>query len=328
MASRNTGPESTSYAWDTSSDLPQLAVDTNSKGQGRSLVKSTSSYTYGSGPIGIVQGKDSLTFHTDSLGSVVKLSDTKGKLVQSYRYTPYGENYGPGSSGEAQGDELNPIRFTGQYLDSESDLYNMRAREYEPETGTFLQVDPLEVGAGDAYSGSYVYVEDRPTVMTDPSGERGAMVMAAARHSTCSVTSSAKPGPNGCGPGGWIGKLVPDNIPGFVKFHNSCDWHDTCYGNWSKHKRGYCDGHFYNLMKDSCFGVYDCPICDSLGSCGIALPGCDARYKTCQYFAKIYYKAVRTRLGRKVFDKNQFAACPWKRSNPSKCWKNIHKRDS
>ncbi|MGA9761130.1 MAG: RHS repeat-associated core domain-containing protein, partial [Gaiellaceae bacterium] len=111
-------------------------------------------------------------------------SDARGKLVQSYRYSPYGESYGPGDSGEAQGDELNPIRFTGQYLDSESDLYNMRAREYAPETGAFLQVDPLEADSGGSAVGVYVYVDGRPTVMTDPSGERGAMVSSVATTST------------------------------------------------------------------------------------------------------------------------------------------------
>jgi len=47
----------------------------------------------------------------------------------------------------------------------------MRAREYDPNTGRFLEIDPLEAAAGDASVGVYVYVDDRPTVETDPSGE-------------------------------------------------------------------------------------------------------------------------------------------------------------
>jgi hypothetical protein len=36
----------------------------------------------------------------------------------------------------------------------------------------FTQTDPMPYGAGSAYEGSYVYAGSRPTVMTDPGGER------------------------------------------------------------------------------------------------------------------------------------------------------------
>jgi RHS repeat-associated protein len=168
MASRSTPSESTSYSWDTSSDLSELALETSSKGK----KNDTRAYTYGAGPIGIATSQGSYSYHTDSLGSVVELSDSSARSLESYRYAAFGDAYAPGNSDQSNGNFANPIRFTGQYLDTVSDLYNMRAREYEPETGRFLQVDPIEAGAGDSYTGSYVYVEDRPTVMTDPSGER------------------------------------------------------------------------------------------------------------------------------------------------------------
>src|SRR5450830_369489 len=170
MASRSTRSKTTSYSWDTSSDLGQLALETDSRGAGRFQVKDTRAYTYGAGPLGISTQRESFTFHTDSLRSVVELSDGHGKLIESYRYSPYGEDYGPGYSGEAEDYELNPTRYTGQYLDSEADLYNMRAREYEPGTGRFLQVDPLECNSGGSCGSTYMYADDQPTVKTDPSG--------------------------------------------------------------------------------------------------------------------------------------------------------------
>jgi hypothetical protein len=36
----------------------------------------------------------------------------------------------------------------------------------------FTQTDPMPMGAGSAFEGSYVYGGSRPSVMTDPSGER------------------------------------------------------------------------------------------------------------------------------------------------------------
>ncbi len=111
-----------------------------------------------------------MTFHTDAIGSVVVLSDGKGKVVASYRYSPYGTSYGSRGSGEDR--VSSPIRFSGQYLDTESGFYYMRAREYDPSTGRFLETDPLACDAG--CTSSYVYADDQPTVKVDPSGE-GAM---------------------------------------------------------------------------------------------------------------------------------------------------------
>jgi hypothetical protein len=85
----------------------------------------------------------------------------------------------------------------------------MRAREYEPGTGRFLQVDPLEADSGDPAVGAYVYVGDQPTVMIDASGECGTMVSAASRSRMsgeyfCSTGggSSLQPNGDGCVRGG------------------------------------------------------------------------------------------------------------------------------
>ena len=166
MSTRSTPSEFTAYVWDTSSDLGQLALETSSKGK----QKGTQAYTYGAGPIGIVSSSGSYSFHTDSLGSVVELSDSSAHSLESYRYSAFGDAYAPGNSDQAASNLSNLIRFAGQYLDLVSDLYNMRAREYDPETGRFLQVDPLEAGVGEAYLGVYTYADNQPTVKTDPSG--------------------------------------------------------------------------------------------------------------------------------------------------------------
>lgn len=86
MATRSDGHETTAYSWDTLEELPELAVETTSKkGPWHFDLKDSRSYTYGEGPIGIEAGRDSVTFHTDSLGSVVQLSDERGRLLRSYR---------------------------------------------------------------------------------------------------------------------------------------------------------------------------------------------------------------------------------------------------
>jgi RHS repeat-associated protein len=316
MNTRSTHSETTSYSWDTSSELPELALETTSKGQGRHVDTDTTAYTYGAGPIGTEAQRGSYTFHTDALGSVIALSDSRGKLVESYRYTPYGESYGPGQSGEAESDSLNSMRFAGQYLDSESDLYNMRARKYEPETGRFLQVDPLEADTGSPAVGVYVYVNDQPTVMTDPSGEKAMMSAntscGSAKGScrSCYTTSIGGPkgtrGPqgdtklygNGCGPNGWIGAAVPERVRGLYNFDEPCANHDYCYGgrtSWGN-TMSYCNNKFGSEMRDSCDHKFKHWL--------------DPRRQLCKVAALLYKQAVDN-LGYLSYYNSQMKLCPY-----------------
>ncbi|MBU1168117.1 MAG: RHS repeat-associated core domain-containing protein [Proteobacteria bacterium] len=43
----------------------------------------------------------------------------------------------------------NPIRFQGQYFDSELDLSYNRHRYFDARTGSFVSQDPLGLAAGD-----------------------------------------------------------------------------------------------------------------------------------------------------------------------------------
>lgn len=57
-------------------------------------------------------------------------------------------------------------KFTGQYVDGESGLYNLRARYYDPSTAQFLTLDPLVSKTLMPYE----YVADNPLNGADPSG--------------------------------------------------------------------------------------------------------------------------------------------------------------
>jgi RHS repeat-associated protein len=96
--------------------------------------------------------------HTDHQGSVRAVTDLTGGVVNSYAYDAYG-------NAEAAVESLpQRFRYTGREWDGVTRLYHYRARAYDPETGRFLQEDPLWFNAGDLnvyrYVGMLAVIED------------------------------------------------------------------------------------------------------------------------------------------------------------------------
>jgi len=140
----------TTETWDTSTSIPTLLTD------------GTTAYIYGPDglPIEQVSASGTLYYHHDQLGSTRALTNSSGAVVASYTYDPYGNL-------KAQtGTVDTPLRWNGQYQDSESGLYYLRARYYDPATGQFLSRDPLVAVTGSAYG----YAADNPLNVVDHLG--------------------------------------------------------------------------------------------------------------------------------------------------------------
>ena len=65
------------------------------------------------------------------------LTNSSGTVVNTYSYDPYGIIL---SLTEAV---VQPYKFAGVYYYSQTGLYKMGARYYDPTTGRFTQVDPI-----------------------------------------------------------------------------------------------------------------------------------------------------------------------------------------
>jgi len=157
-----TAAKTTRYVWDRNFGLAQLAIERN--GSDTTL----RSYAYALDLLSQTAGTSTFYYHHDGLGSVSDVTAAAGKPLAWYEYQPFGALRRSGADTKAP---TNLFRFTGEYLDTFSGLYHLRARQYDPGIGRFLSHDPVAPTLEDPYVASYVYVRNSPENAVDPSGE-------------------------------------------------------------------------------------------------------------------------------------------------------------
>jgi RHS repeat-associated protein len=147
----------TRYLWDGDN----LAAEMNGDA---SLVRYYSYYPGIDRPHAVTRASDGKTFYyaTELPGSVIGLVNSSNQLVNSYEYDPFGVAVAT-SEQVAQ-----PFRFAGRELDSETGLYYMRARYYDPQLGRFLSEDPIGLHGG---MNPFVFAANDPVDFLDPHGE-------------------------------------------------------------------------------------------------------------------------------------------------------------
>ena len=70
---------------------------------------------------------------------------------------------------------LNPFRYRGYFYDTETGLYYLNSRYYDPEIGRFISADSIEYADPETINGInlYAYCGNNPVMNIDPSGEIG-----------------------------------------------------------------------------------------------------------------------------------------------------------
>ncbi len=100
-------------------------------------------------------------FHNNHLGTPSALSNQQGQIDWQAQLDPFG-HVTPNIEKTAQS-----LRLPGQYFDTETGWHYNFNRYYDPESGRYLQADPIGLSGG---NNLYAYAQNNPLYWVDPDG--------------------------------------------------------------------------------------------------------------------------------------------------------------
>ncbi|MCI0539927.1 MAG: hypothetical protein L0Z50_32370, partial [Verrucomicrobiales bacterium] len=122
---------------------------------------------------GATSAEQVLYIHPDHLGSPETITDAASRVVEKFRFDPFGQRIddsGAVIEADSPGSTLRH-GFTSHEEDAEVGLINMRGRIYDPATGRFLTPDPfVQFPLLRQSLNRYSYVLNNPLTFIDPSG--------------------------------------------------------------------------------------------------------------------------------------------------------------
>ena len=97
-------------------------------------------------------------YRKDAQANIVELLDTNGDPVVKYKYDARGNCKVLNASGVEITDDthigvLNPFRYRSYYYDTETNLYFLKTRYYDPEIGRFMTIDDISYLEPDRING-------------------------------------------------------------------------------------------------------------------------------------------------------------------------------
>lgn len=116
----------------------------------------------------------------NAFGDIIALCQDDGQsrsVVARYVYDAWGNHrvYGPNGIVDTSASfigNINPFRYRGYYFDSDTNLYYLISRYYDPEIGQFISPDNFEYIGFESISGInlYAYCSNNPVNSFDPNG--------------------------------------------------------------------------------------------------------------------------------------------------------------
>lgn len=182
------------YAWQHGRELERMSDGTtawtftyDANGMRTSRTDGTTTYKYvynGGSLVQMTVGSNTLYFTSDTVtyngvtyyyvknlqGDVTAIVDGSGATVATYVYDAWGNLISDEPAENTVG-HLNPIRYRGYVFDSETTLYYLQSRYYDPELGRFINADSYaSTGQGIFGNNMFAYCNNNPVMRVDFDG--------------------------------------------------------------------------------------------------------------------------------------------------------------
>ena len=150
-----------SYVY-TGSSLTQMTVDEDTL---------FFNYDVAGTPLTVTWNGTTYYYTTNLQGDIVAILDSTGTAVVSYTYDAWGNHLSISGTMAATLGQLNPLRYRGYVYDTETELYYLQSRYYNPEIGRFLNADGY-TSTGQGFSGNnmFAYCGNNPVANSDHTG--------------------------------------------------------------------------------------------------------------------------------------------------------------
>ena len=148
--------------------------------------------------VGMADGKNNFYYYIYNVqGDVIALADAStGKLAVTYTYDAWGKLVKLEDSTANSVGTQNPFRYRGYYYDTETSLYYLQSRYYDPEVGRFINADAFTSTdiSGALSTNMFAYCENNPVAREDPSGELSDIIIGGLIGMASNMISSAVAG--------------------------------------------------------------------------------------------------------------------------------------
>jgi len=203
---------------------------------------------------------DTFYFEKNLQGDIIAVYNASGKQIGSYTYDAWGNGVASTFSSNTTLENnvvrtYNPFRYRGYYYDTETQLYYLQSRYYNPKWGRFLNVDAyISTGAGLISCNMYAYCNNEPVLGYDPTGHEDLCVEDEIENfllkhmEIIRGSNSSSAGPSG---GSSVMASLPVGLPGnntFNKYKGTKspkDVHDIVNGEYTK-LTSYPSGQVYS----------------------------------------------------------------------------------
>lgn len=134
--------------------------------------------------VGMADGSNKFYYYIYNVqGDVIALADAStGKLAVTYTYDAWGKLIELKDTTANSVGSQNPFRYKGYYYDTETSLYYLQTRYYDPEVGRFINADRFATTdkATPLGTNTFSYCENNPVMRCDSTGEWAHILIGAA----------------------------------------------------------------------------------------------------------------------------------------------------